>query len=321
MSNKFHYFIILPLFLTFVVSCKDDIRSDSNYLGVSNAYKSFLWCKHVPDTIRKDIVFEFNEDSRKMLDEDVILGLFVKSANPDGKEIFARLDTCRAKLFVDDKLSPDNTIRISPDKELPSVRYRLGIVFPNVEESRIHTWFIKVIDNGGLDRINDYEITGFNPEPVIGQVFVETVKKANPLKIWIIALSSVLILLLVLWCTILQYLFYPRFKIGYILIGEEDSVPQPVKCKGYRLFVLTSGKKRQNAFSRILTGKIRYFDHPGCTIDVIIEPVDKKSVRIMKNSHYTVPLSRLKIITQGFSSEPVIIENRTNHSRIKLQIQ
>lgn len=319
MSNKFIIYV-MPLIL--LCSCSGVVNKE-NFWGVSEAYEPYLWCKHHPDTIKKTIVFEFNDDAKRLLDRPVKLGLFKKELTPEGKEKLVPLSTRQVELYIDGVISRDNTFSVKKDVE----EIEIAVVFPDLEPTRVHTWYVKVIDNGGLDIINEYEVSGYHAsEPIVKEVQVKTVKKANPLAVGV---NSVLISILVvfcLWIFVLRYIIFPRFRISLVSVGKGDQTLIPRRAKGFIRFIITSSPKRQNALMDLLTGKIQYFvmqQEDGVTEDIVIEPFDKRSVRICKkpNSPYVIAPTRLRIKKVGQPSEISEVINQQNKKTIKIQIQ
>lgn len=319
MSNKFILFVTSLILLC---SCGDAVKKDS-FWGVSEAYDSYLWCKHHPDTLKKTLVFEFNSDAKRLLDRPVKLGLFKKELSPEGNERLVPLSTDQVELFVDGVLSPDNTISV--DKHVGELE--VAVVFPNLEPTRVHTWYIKVIDNGGLDIINDYEVSGSSASaPIVREVQVKTVKRANPLAVGVNTVLLSLLALFCLWICVIRYIVFPRFKISLIAVGKEGQTMIPRRAKGFIRFVITSSPKRQGALMNLLTGKVQYFvmqPEDGVTEDITIEPFDKRSVKICKNPKgpYMVALSRLRIKKIGQPSDISEVINQKDKKTIQIQIQ
>lgn len=319
MLNKF---ILSVISLMVLCSCGGIVKNDS-FWGVSESYEPFLWCSHQPDTIKKTLVFEFNDDAKRLLTRPVKLGLFKKELTKEGSERLVPINTKQVELYVDGVLSSDNTFRVDKNVE----ELEIAIVFPNLEPTRVHTWYIKVIDNGGLDIINDFEVSGYHePTPIVEEVQVKTVKRANPLAVGVNSVIFVLVALFCLWVFVLRYIFFRRFRISLVSVGKEGQTMIPRRAKGFIRFVITNSPKRQSAFMDLLTGKIQYFVMPaedGVTEDIEIEPFDKTSVRIEKGTKgvYAVTLSRLRIKKVGQPSEISEVINQQNRKTIKIQIQ
>jgi hypothetical protein len=93
----------------------------------------------------------------------------------------------------------------------------------------------------------------------------------NPLKTAVVWTLLIILALLVLWLAVLKPFFYPTIKVFRIVITGPGSYRTSRKIKGTRKVVLTSKKKSQSIFSRIMTGEIKYecADHfnPGITIE------------------------------------------------------
>lgn len=319
MSNKF---FVAFVSLVLLCSCDSEVNQ-GDFWGVSEAYESFLWCRHEPDTLRKTLVFEFNDDARRLLDRPVILGLFKKEIDSEGVEKVVPLSTDQVRLFVDCTASPDNTFKVTKDTE----ELDLALVFPGMESTKVHTWYIRVIDNGGLDNVNGYEVAASDC-PIVKDVQVKTIKRANPLAVGFVTALIVIIGAFLLWMLLIRYMVYPRFKVALAYVGKGDATPTPVRIKKYIKFIITSGSKRQSAISAFFTGPVRYFpmsEDDGVVDghDIVLVPFDEKSVRFEKdrNAPYTMTVSRLRIKTVGKPSDSADVINAAAKKTIKIKIQ
>ena len=142
MSNRLFKALAIVLFASITVSCDHNIEVKPPFAwGRYDSYDDFLWKKCAPDTLRRTLVFDFNEDARNYLDRPVIIGIYKKDDNGNLQEISPE----EAQLVIGDKSCPNNRIAVEADcKEL-----KLGIVFTRQAEDKVHCWYFKIIDNGG----------------------------------------------------------------------------------------------------------------------------------------------------------------------------
>lgn len=105
-----------------------------------------------------------------------------------------------------------------------------------------------------LDMINgqpsdDYQGTSLRTEYEIGW---------NPLQTFFFWLALLVLAAALLWFAFLRRMFFPTIKMAKVEITGPGTYYATKKIKGARKVVLSSKKKRQNIFSRIFTGEIRY---------------------------------------------------------------
>jgi hypothetical protein len=154
MCSKIKFVILFSLVCLFAVGCNKENKLPSTSWGRSKVYNDFLWKKHVPDTLTKTICFDFNEDSRNHMREPLVLGIFKKNASGRYVQVMEN----EMLLFVDKQQIDGNTITVPPTTE----KLTVGVVFTKDAEEKVHYWYIKVLEDGGLDRINDTEPSQFN---------------------------------------------------------------------------------------------------------------------------------------------------------------
>lgn len=286
--------VLCPLIL--LVSCgkkADDATAPTRW-GKTNYYEKFLWKKHVPDTLYRTMEFDFNKDAKRYMNEPLRLGLYKK--NDNGKMVL--VSEKEMEIFVEGKKCQENIIDVYPEMD----EIKVGIVFKPEAENKVHHWFFRPVDDGGLDRINDMVPDAFNADnSSLMEVEVEKNKVMNPLAEGLLLICILLIGSLLVWLLILKAIFFPTFRVGKILLTDPVPYNSLKRLKGYRKLVLTNKKITQGFFNRLFTGKVQYEVNPIWTNDVLIEPKDKNSVRLRcpldymadarvlkKNQEYTI---------------------------------
>ena len=78
--------------------------------------------------------------------------------------------------------------------------------------------------------------------------------------------------------------------------------------------VLTSKKPEQGFFSRLFTGKSLYEVNPMWTTDLVVEPKDRKSVRLRYPKEYLADSRVLK------TNQEYTIQNMTTGTKTKIKI-
>lgn len=237
---------VVAIFITSILaSCEKEVDT-SMLWGKTDYYTDFLFCKYEPVKMTKTICFEANEDANGRVG-NVKLGLYKK--NEDNAYAPVKDEVL---LYKNDILCEDNVLVITPrDKDV-----KLGIEFtPNAEQG-VHKWFLKVLDNGGFDRINEYSVEE-DSLPLLLEWKAEKNTIFNPLELglWIaiITISAGVLI----WLLIIKPILYPTFKLGNIqfVSGTYFSTK---RIYGARKLVITNSSQKQSGISKLFTGKIVY---------------------------------------------------------------
>ena len=101
-------YIFLLTSSLFFVSCSKSEDENSVKWGKVNCYDNFLWKKYVPDTLYRDLVFDFNSDAKMFMGRPLKMGLFKK--NDIGKMVLVKED--EMSLYVDGKQCADNLVDV-----------------------------------------------------------------------------------------------------------------------------------------------------------------------------------------------------------------
>lgn len=258
-------------------SCNKEEVDTSMLWGETKYYPGFLFYDYEPIRMNQTLCFETNEELEGK-DWKAKFGLF-KMANdgsyvPVGKEVV---------LYKNGEVCSKNTLEVtSVDEEI-----ELGIEFaPNAPEG-VHKWFLKVVDNGGFDRINEYTTTE-DSLPLLLEWKAEKKNVLNPLLKGIIITLLVILSLLLVWFCILKSMFYPTFKIGNIQFvgGTYFSTKRIYKA---RKLVVTSSNEKQGTLNRWFTGKIVYEHNEMWSDEWELLPKGKKARAITKRKYIFTP--------------------------------
>ncbi len=307
MSDRtFKNTLLCLLVLLFVTACdrNKEQRKPPFAWGKAICYDDFLWEKHTPDTLYRTLTFDFNEDARLFMDRPAVVGVF-KRTDADRYEPVTEQE---AQLFLDGIPCPGNQIAISSRMQ----ESRLGIVFNNQAENKMHYWYLKVVDDGGLDRINDLEMgVQSDPDKLLMDFQIEKCKIWNPLAKFLTLVGLLLLALLIVWMCILRPMLYPSFKVGKINMREPAPFITTHRLRGCRRLVLTNRKEKQNVLSRIFTRPVKYDVNALWTSPVVFSPYDKKSVKIRTTNEYSIEARTLKI-----NQEYTLVNNKTKTKTI-----
>ena len=255
-----------------LIGCNKDASKDTLMWGKTNSYDKFLWKEQVPDTLKRTLCFDFNDDAQNYMTSPLKLGIFKKDA--DGH--LSQVKEDEMELFVNGAKLPGNVIEVQPtDKEI-----EVGVVFNPKAENKVHYWYIRPLDMGGLERINDQDATAFGSDDAIKEIKVNKRHVMNPLAEGLMWFCIFVLAAIVLWFLILKHIIFPTFRVTRIQLSGPEPYFSQARIKGCRMCVLTAKAPHQNWFNKVFTGEIKYVVNNIWSGDVVITPRDKKSVRI-----------------------------------------
>ena len=304
LNNKILPFVFSALAFV-LVGCNKGNDDNSVLWGKTSSYDPFLWKKQVPDTLKQTLCFDFNDDAQNYMSSPLTLGVFKKDNDGHLRQVQAD----EMQLFVNGKALEGNVITVnSSDKEI-----EVGVVFDQKAENKMHYWYIKPIDNAGLDRINGQD--NFGTDDAIMEVKLRKRHVMNPLAEGLMWFGITILAALVLWFLLLKHVFFPTFRVTRLqLTGPEPYLSQ-LKIKNYRMCVLEGTPQKQNWFDKVFAGKIRYEINPLWTAPVIFEPRDKKSIRVRPDKNaYTTDTRILK------TNVDYVIVNETTKEKTTMRI-
>ncbi|MCH5228363.1 MAG: VWA domain-containing protein [Muribaculaceae bacterium] len=223
-------------------------------------HDSFLWSKAAPD---QKITWDLNPIFENKLPES---GMQLKFSVPDGSE------TDFKAWYNDQPLSNGEQIKIEPDQ--PAI---LSIQFDHKAKTGKRYFELTPVKYSGLDLINNTPAEEYKGTTLRTAYFEEW----NPLGQVFFWVAMGLIALIILWFLFIQRWMYPRIKMSKMEVTGPDSFYTSKKIKGARKVVLTSKKKKQNIFSRLFTGEVKYVkaDHFDPELE-IVPSGSKKKVKI-----------------------------------------
>ncbi|MCQ2337034.1 MAG: hypothetical protein MJ010_07655 [Paludibacteraceae bacterium] len=256
------YTLIICIALSAVL-CGCVEEESGSYWGETTYYNDFLWKKHEPVKMEQTLVFDFNEDAQRLL-QDAVFSFEVVERNAEGEFVPAT----DIALYANGVKCESNVFKITvKDKELP-----LCVIFNDDAREGNHTLFLRELGDNSLSRVEYTEL---------GDGFV--VKKTdciNPLKLGLTWFLIVIACLLLLWIIVLRYVFFPRFSVKKLNVSSGDNY-KTINLRGVHKVVFTIRKCSQNSLAGFFTGKIIYITNDFFSRgDVVVSHRDKKSVRI-----------------------------------------
>jgi len=267
-------YIILICFVGILFSCKEEVDT-SMLWGKTDYYTDFLFKDYKPVKMTKTICFDTNDDANGHVG-NVKLGLYKKLE--DNSFVAVKNEV---RLYKNDELCEDNILLVTPqDQEV-----QLGIEFTPEAEEGVHKWFLKVLDNGGFDRINEYT-TEEDSLPLLLEWRAEKNDVTNPLKLGVNTFLFTLFILLLVWFFIMKPILYPTFKIGNIQFTNGTYFTNK-RIYGARKLVVTNSAKKQSSLNKLFTGKIVYERNEFWPDEWEIHPKGKGG-RLNTNRKYTI---------------------------------
>ena len=275
MCSKRLFILVVVCPLLLLASCNkeaNDVNAPTRW-GKENYYDKFLWKKHVPDTLYRTIEFDFNQDAKNYMDKPLRLGLFKKTNS--GKML--PVTESEMEVFVDGQKCPSNIIDVQPGTD----QLKVGIVFKPEAENKVHHWFFRAVDDGGLERINDMDPDTYKADNAsLMDIEVDKNKVMNPLAMGTALTSLLLLAALLVWLFVMKAIFFPTFRVGKIQLSDPVPYNTLKRMRGYRKMILTNKQPKQGFFDKVFAGKILYEVNDLWTSEVVIEPKDRNSVRL-----------------------------------------
>lgn len=268
-------YIILLIFTGIFFSCKEEVDT-SMLWGKTDYYTDFLFNDYEPVKMVKTICFDMNEDANGRVG-NVKFGMYKKMEDNSYMPV-----TDEIRLYKNDELCIDNILLITPkDKEI-----QLGIEFTPIAKEGVHKWYLKVLDNGGFDRINEYTMDDEESSPLLLEWKAEKNDIVNPLKLGLNIFLITLLVLLLVWFFIMKPILYPTFKIGNIQFTN-GTYFSTKRIYGARKLVVTNASKKQGTINKLLTGKIVYEKNEFWPDEWEVHPKGKGG-RLVANRKYTI---------------------------------
>ena len=299
--------VLCPLLL--LASCNKEANNANapTRWGKENYYDKFLWKKHVPDTLYRTIEFDFNQDAKTYMDKPLRLGLYKKTDS--GKML--PVTESEMEVFVDGKKCANNIIDVQPGTD----QLKVGIVFNPAAENKVHHWFFRAVDDGGLERINDMDPDTYNADNAsLMDVEVDKHKVMNPLAEGTILTAILLVAALLVWMFVMKAILFPTFRVGKIQLSDPVPYNTLKRMRSYRKMILTNKTPKQGFFDKVFAGKILYEVNDLWTSDVVIEPKDRNSVRLRCPKDFMADARVLK------KNQEYTIQNMTTGTKTKIKI-
>ena len=255
-----------------VSSCGDSF--EGNYWGQTRYADPFLGSigKCPVDTLKGTLEVDFNDHAQSLLTEPLVLALY---RNDGGKAIPVKPN--EAEVYVNNVLSKDNTISISKDCD---GEVNLGVVLKGslieVSSDQDYTFLFRVINNPGLDRVNDINVTDRQNVMMSEDVFtLMPIHVYHVVNKWRVGtnITLIIIVICIILLIILSRISHPAFGVRriYLIIG---STQRTISLKGAGRVLLTKDKKKSQSIIRTLFIRKTIFvvDEFFSAGDLLVEP-------------------------------------------------
>lgn len=315
--KKYFAIIILAISAIFVAACSEEDSGIERW-GEIKSFPDWWLNRYHPETITRTLNIDFNEDAKADFQRDVLLGLY--QVNEKGREIAVQPD--QVKVFVDGEEMPDNKVRIGKDDTQKEIGLQIQKAYLDENGPGMFNWKFKVIDNGGLDYINEFEVSGSDETPLLDDNTAMDVYHERGKNVPRVITDSTLITILLAFLAIvtLIQIFVPKFTDNQIkkqfitTDGNRKGMPSlNKKAKGSAEIILT-GKKgmKQGFFNWLFHGRTSIVFIKGLPSDISLTPGKKFQTKALFNHQHFMSIKagdkeELKIV-KGETTNGVPVE-------------
>lgn len=274
---KKHLFIIaLTMSVLALQSCQQK-ENDIERWGEISSYPDWWLNKYQPVTIERNLHIEFNKDAMEDFEREVVLALY--RIDDLGSERPARPED--VQLFVNGEPAPDNTLHIGKNDSDIRVGLRVNKEFLKENGTTTFNWKFKVADNGGLDYINDFEVSGSDETPLLrDNTSMDVYHKRIKNKPRVITDTSLLTILaaIVAFIIFIQLVTakFTQHQLGKVFITldgiRKNIMSMSREAKGAKQIIITGKKKSQGILSKIFQCKDCYLFIRGLESDIVLTP-------------------------------------------------
>lgn len=288
-KNKLLLLLIFPLWFW---SCNKTAENPDKVIwGETDYYNNFLFKKYEPIPMTHTLEFEFNEDARRLLNSDIEF----EAVEKNEQEKF--VSTKGINLYKNGIICENNILKINRGEK----SVELGIEFTEVATEGNHTLYLHVKNSGGLDRIDNTDLSSTDEIILAHEWVVKKDNVYNPLAkllFWILVSIIVLIIILI----IIIRANNPTFKIRKLQIEyytrEGELIPpyNNLQIKGCYKVICTNKNQKQSILSRLFKGKTAFVVNEFWDKEICLKPksFSKNAIRIANNPYDSFVKSIIK---------------------------
>ncbi|MBR6309764.1 MAG: hypothetical protein IKR52_00995 [Paludibacteraceae bacterium] len=307
--------LILPLFGLIFISCQKETKIDPDLhsWGEKVFYKDFLFKHYNPtdsmNMFHKTLRFEFSQNAKDSLPAESVLKLQLVEPLFDDKGLPTDLydETKKFVLYKNGKECKNNTLQITTkdNRVNISIAFALGSK-PEDFEDREYRLKLRVLDNGGLDRIGNTSVDSVKDVLLADEWVLRKDKIYNPLALGLFWVIVSIISFLIIWYLLVHLVIHPSVSFSRVMVMYPDGEERKIKTNGAYQLVCTNQKKTCSFFEKFFWGKIVYERNDFWTKDLIMTTgLRRNKIRLRGASVYTVPDELLR-------KEPIEITNEEN---------
>lgn len=284
--KKLYFACFLLLCSVAFLSCNRPQEQYSTW-GQTEHFSPFLWHRHTPDTLKKVLRYEFNEDAA-VLNEPIVFSLYMIPEDT-GKIVVVKANPLDVELYIDGSISTDNTFRLMPEPGEHEVEFGIVLTKKLLEEKTIdrdYQFVFKVEKNPGIDRINDFKIGNLKENQMVLEpnndnktpIRIRVEYVSNALKVGTLSTFFTLLALLVAYIVIVQ-VFTKKFnqlQLGKIFVTVDENrkniTRMQTSLKSSKEIVLTPVTQKQSFLKMLFFGKVSYVVVKGLPSEVKLTP-------------------------------------------------
>lgn len=281
--------ILAVLLLSFAFASCDKPTEPTNITkqdwGKVKYYSDFLFDKYVPDTLYKELQFEFNQTAIDSVSEEIEL-IVVKGKEIANKDtVYYEYETEAAKdiQLLKDRVKCENNILTISTAESGKI-IEIGIILPagksTYQDEKIHL-SLRVKNAGGLDYIDNVDFETGKNKQLTHEWTIHKDKVYNLLGFWLFLALAVSAVILVTWYVIAHFFVNPSTKFSKLFIDYNDGAgEQRINMGGaYKLFC-TNKKTKFSVFSKFFVGVVKVEVNDFWTHPVTITSGSRDNVRV-----------------------------------------
>lgn len=286
--------ILFLLILTIHIGCNFEERKiEGVNFEAAEYYDSFLFVPAKQTPTFKKIKINFNDWA--IYNNAYVTLLMYCQNDPNSTPFYLGTDSSPLlSLYLNDKLCKDGEIKLNKESEKT---LDLRIEFSPEAKEGLYSGYI-VVKDSEIDRINNIE--NISNQSKIFEWSVRYNIVMNPLKLGLACMLLAIVLSLLIWFLFVQPFIYPKMRKGTIMINAPYT--KVVRIAGGRKLVFASYIRKQKVLNKIFAGKILYETNPFWENEIVFYPKDKRNLRILLSSDYTIT-PYTNIINRGKSYE------------------
>jgi hypothetical protein len=288
-------FIILLASVLVFASCNKPVENNPNkhFWGKKQFYSDFLFkqfdASDTAHTYRKTLHFEFNQEAKDSITDAVKFQL-VERVVKIGKDGLPK-DTLYSPtkdflLFKNGNQCVDNILEVTTQDG--RVDLMIAFVKDSRQEDYTYNLSLQVINNGGLDRIGNIDVSETENIVLTDEWVLEKDYVYNPLGLLLFWGTVAIITLLIVWL-IISRIINPKTKFSKLFIDYHDSAGEKRinMGSGYKL-LCTDKKVRFSIFSKFFIGVVKVEVHDFWTHPVTITSGRRNVVRLSGHGNYQI---------------------------------